>query len=210
MDQTKADAKFRRWGREVEGDGEQTLALLTLSSNRSEWVFGKMERSTGAERNITFTLLYSEQGERLMFGPLLSEPMMEPMMQTAVFPDPTASANEHVLRTLQLNKDHQGAVKTKIEQLEDDLANLNKLLVRADSQARCRELTKGTRLLQRSTTKTSSNLKSAGIYPSPGLQRSQLQSLPKNSFPRWVAPFLRCEGLVEFRVRVIALSILHG
>ena len=88
-----------------------------------------MERSAGAERNITFTLLYSEQGERLIPGPQLSEHMIE----TAVFPDPTASANEQVLRALQLNKDHQGAVKTQIEQLEDDLANLDKLLVRAES-----------------------------------------------------------------------------
>jgi len=51
-------------------------------------------------------------------------------METAVFPDPTVSANEHVLIALQLNKDHQGVVKAKIEQLEDDLANLDKLLVR--------------------------------------------------------------------------------
>ena len=55
-------------------------------------------------------------------------------MQTAVSPDVTISANGHVLRALQLNKDHQGAVKTKIEQLEDDLVNLDKLLVRAQSQ----------------------------------------------------------------------------
>ena len=53
-------------------------------------------------------------------------------METAVFPDATASANENVLLALQLNKDHQGAVKTQIEQLEDDLANLDKLLVRAE------------------------------------------------------------------------------
>jgi len=89
-----------------------------------------MERSAGAERNITFTLLYSEQGERLISGPLLSEHIME----TAVFPDVAASANEHVLLTLQLNKDHQGVVKAQIEQLQDDLASLDKLLVRAEPQ----------------------------------------------------------------------------
>jgi len=53
-------------------------------------------------------------------------------MQTAVFHD--ATANEHVLRTLQLNKDHQAVVKTQIERLEDDLADLDKLLVRVESQ----------------------------------------------------------------------------
>ena len=53
-------------------------------------------------------------------------------MQTAPFPDVTISADGHVLRALQLNKDHQAAVKTQIEQLENKLAALDKLLVRAD------------------------------------------------------------------------------
>jgi len=52
-------------------------------------------------------------------------------MQTAFFPDVTTSANEHVLRALQLNKGHQGAIKTQIEQLESKLVALDKLLVRA-------------------------------------------------------------------------------
>jgi len=56
------------------------------------------------------------------------------MMETAPFPDETASASEHVLRALQLNKDHQVTVKTQIDQLEDDLATLDKLLVRNGSQ----------------------------------------------------------------------------
>jgi hypothetical protein len=51
-------------------------------------------------------------------------------MQTAFFPEAPISANEHVLRALQLNKDHQAGVKTQIEQLENKLAALNKLLVR--------------------------------------------------------------------------------
>ena len=50
-------------------------------------------------------------------------------MQTTVSPDVTISANGHVLRALQLNKDHQAAVKTQIDQLENDLASLDKLLV---------------------------------------------------------------------------------
>ena len=53
-------------------------------------------------------------------------------MQTAPFLDATIPADEHVLRALQLNKDHQGAVKSQIEQLEDKLAALDKLLVCAD------------------------------------------------------------------------------
>jgi len=50
-------------------------------------------------------------------------------METVFFPDPTTSVNDHVLQTLQLNKDHQAAVKIQIEQLEDKLATLDKLLV---------------------------------------------------------------------------------
>lgn len=50
-------------------------------------------------------------------------------MQTAPFLDVAISPDEHVLRALQLNKDHQGVVKTQIEQLEDKLAALDKLLV---------------------------------------------------------------------------------
>ena len=50
-------------------------------------------------------------------------------METAVFSNAMGSANEHVLRALQLNKDHQTAVKAQIERLEDDLAALDKLLV---------------------------------------------------------------------------------
>lgn len=51
-------------------------------------------------------------------------------MQAASFLDVATSANEHVLCALQLNKDHQTAVKTQIEQLENKLAALDKLLVR--------------------------------------------------------------------------------
>lgn len=54
-------------------------------------------------------------------------------MQAAPFPNVTISADEHVLRVLQLNKDHQAAVKTQIEQLENKLAALDKLLVCAVS-----------------------------------------------------------------------------
>ena len=56
-------------------------------------------------------------------------------MQAAPFPNVTISADEHVLRVLQLNKDHQAAVKTQIEQLENKLAALDKLLVCAVSPA---------------------------------------------------------------------------
>jgi hypothetical protein len=52
----------------------------------------------------------------------------------ALSPDVTISANEHVLQALQLNKDNQAAVKTQIEQLENKLAALDKLLVCAVSQ----------------------------------------------------------------------------
>lgn len=51
-------------------------------------------------------------------------------MEAAFLHDATISANEHVLRSLQLNKDHQVAVKSQIEQLENKLATLDKLLVR--------------------------------------------------------------------------------
>ena len=51
-------------------------------------------------------------------------------IQTAPFPDAFVSTNEHVLRTLQLNKDHQSAVRSQIEQLENKLAALDQLLVR--------------------------------------------------------------------------------
>jgi len=54
-------------------------------------------------------------------------------MQNALFPNTTTSANEHVLRALQLNKDNQAAVKTQIEQLDNKLAALDKLLVCAVS-----------------------------------------------------------------------------
>jgi hypothetical protein len=50
-------------------------------------------------------------------------------MQTTPFPDAPISASEHVLQALQLNKDHQAAVKVQIEQLENKLAALDKLLV---------------------------------------------------------------------------------
>ena len=50
-------------------------------------------------------------------------------MQTALSPDVTTSTSDHVLRALQLNKGHQAVVKTQIEQLEDKLATLDKLLV---------------------------------------------------------------------------------
>lgn len=53
----------------------------------------------------------------------------EHIVQTALSPDVTTSTSDHVLRALQLNKGHQAAVKTQIEQLEDKLAALDKLLV---------------------------------------------------------------------------------
>ena len=80
-------------------------------------------------------------------------------MQTAPFLDVSISPDEHVLRALQLNKDHQGVVKTQIEQLEDKLAALDKLLVCASVRIILGKLTGHPRLLQRSTTKTTSNLK---------------------------------------------------
>ena len=167
-------------GWKIEGSREPTLSLLKLGSNSSEWVFGKMGRSTRTERNITFTLICSEHGQRLIHRP----PPSEPIMQTAAFPDVTTSANEHVLRTLQSNKDHQAAVKTRIEQLEDDLATLDKLLVCFLGYSTSKDLTGCPRLLRRSTTKTNSNPRSAGTYPSQDLQPSQPRLLPKSSSPR--------------------------
>jgi len=55
-------------------------------------------------------------------------------MEISFSPDATISTNEHVLRALQLNKDHQAVVKDQIEQLESKLAALDKLLVRAQSR----------------------------------------------------------------------------
>lgn len=55
-------------------------------------------------------------------------------MQAAPFSDVPISVNEHVLRALQLNKDHQVVVKTQIEQLEGKLVALDKLLVRITLQ----------------------------------------------------------------------------
>jgi hypothetical protein len=100
-------------------------------------------------------------------------------MQTA-----SISADEHVLRALQSNKDHQAAVKTQIEQLENKLAALDKLLVCAVSKIPLGKLTGHPRLPQRNTTKTTSNMKWEDISLFPGLQRSRLQSLPKNSSRR--------------------------
>lgn len=91
-------------------------------------------------------------------------------MQTAPFPDAPISANEHVLRVLQLNKDHQTAVKTQIEQLENKLAALDKLLVRAVPQIPWFRVLLGARLLQKSTTKMTSSPRWAGMSPSPGPQ----------------------------------------
>lgn len=105
-------------------------------------------------------------------------------MQTAPFPDVAISADDHVLRTLQLNKDHQAAVKTKVEQLENKLAALDKLLVCAVSQIPLGKLTGCLRMLQRSTMTMTSNLKWEDISLSPDLQLSLLQSLPRNSSRR--------------------------
>lgn len=55
-------------------------------------------------------------------------------MQTALSPDATITTNGHVLRALQLNKDHQATVKSQIEQLENKLAALDELLVCAVSR----------------------------------------------------------------------------
>ena len=96
-------------------------------------------------------------------------------MQTTVSPHLTISASERVHRALQLNKDHQAAVKTQIDQLERDLAALDKLLVGACDMSAIGKLTEHPRLLRKSTMKTSSSLTSAGISPSPDPQRSQLQ-----------------------------------
>ena len=97
-------------------------------------------------------------------------------MQGALSPDVTISASGHVLRALELNKDHQATVKTQIEQLESKLAALDKLLVRATSDMQiCWKPTGHLRCPQKSTTKTTSNLKWEGVSPFLGLQRSRLQ-----------------------------------
>lgn len=78
-------------------------------------------------------------------------------MEPAPFSGTTIPANEHVLRALQLNKDHQAAVKTQIEQLESKLAALNKLLVCVAPRIPMWETDWGHRLLQKSMKRTTSN-----------------------------------------------------
>lgn len=107
---------------------ESRPSLLALSLGGRGGFSARWDDRSEAERNITFTLLCSGHGKRPMMPPHL-----ERTMQTAVSPDATVSANGHVLRALQLNKDHQAAVKTQIERLEGNLATLDKLLVEAGS-----------------------------------------------------------------------------
>jgi hypothetical protein len=118
-------------------------------------------------------------------------------MQTTVFPGETISANGHVLQALQLNKDHQAAVKIQIEHLEDDLAALDKLLVCTSSSFALRRLSRHPRLPRKSTTKASSNPKWVGISTSPDRQQFRLQLLPKNLFLRWANPPFRARTLLN-------------
>lgn len=75
-------------------------------------------------------------------------------METASVPGTAVSANEHVLRALQLNKDHQAAVKTQIEQLESKLVALNKLLVCVTPRIPVWGTDRAPRLLQKNMKKT--------------------------------------------------------